>query len=104
MVQQLRIYTMQLGGLDEWARLFQEVVLPLRASMGFRIKAWKVPERNQFVWLVERDGTVQEFEAADKAYYAERNSKFPAYGPAAHALLDKSTKNNEDEFYLTQFI
>jgi hypothetical protein len=67
--QQLRIYTLKEGRLDDWVRLFTESVRPLRAANGFAIEAWAARDENEFVWLVSRDGTREEFEAADKAYY-----------------------------------
>jgi hypothetical protein len=70
MAQQLRVYTMKEGRLDDWVDLFHRGTLPLRRAHGFEIEAWTAPETNQFVWLVTREGTNEEFEAADEAYYA----------------------------------
>ena len=70
MAQQLRVYTLKEGKLDDWARLFREHVRALREREGFSIDAWTAPERNQFIWLVSRPGTEAEFAEADTAYYA----------------------------------
>ena len=67
MAQQLRIYTMKDGRLDDWVDLFERGTYPLRRSHGFEIQAWTSRATNQFVWLVTREGTQEEFEAADAA-------------------------------------
>ena len=69
MAQQLRVYTTKENRLGDWTRLYREKVRALRTEHGFEIEAWTVPDRNQFVWLVSRPGTREEFEAADAAYY-----------------------------------
>jgi len=67
--RQLRIYTMKPGRLDDWVDLFRRGTSPLRAEHGFELEAWTSPATNQFVWLVSREGSDEEFEAADRAYY-----------------------------------
>ena len=69
MTEQLRIYTLKEGQLDAWVELFTEKVRPLRAAHGFQIDAWTARAENEFVWLVRREGSPEEFEAADQAYY-----------------------------------
>lgn len=69
MARQLRIYTMKPGRLDDWVDLFRRGTAPLRAAHGFEIEAWTVPGKDEFVWLVSRGGSNEEFEAADQAYY-----------------------------------
>ena len=69
MAQQLRIYTMKPGRLDDWVDLFRRGTSKLRREQGFELQAWTSQATNQFVWLVTRDGTDEEFEAADAAYY-----------------------------------
>ncbi|MEV1294226.1 RidA family protein [Pseudonocardia sp. NPDC049635] len=81
---QLRTYTTLPGKLDDWTRLFQEKIRPLRTSRGFRIDgAWTVPERDQFLWIVSVDGTVADFERMESEYYADD----------AHVPLDAEAKN-----------
>jgi hypothetical protein len=87
MAQQLRVYTPKDGKLEDWVRLYEEKILPLRTANGFRITAWTAPRTQQFVWLVERDGTVEEFEAADRAYYEQPEHK--AFDPYAREILEK---------------
>jgi hypothetical protein len=67
--QQLRIYTMKPGRLGDWVDLFRRGTSKLRTEQGFELQAWTAPASNQFVWLVSREGTNEEFEAADAAYY-----------------------------------
>lgn len=69
MAEQLRIYTMKPGKLDDWVDLFRRGTSRLRTENGFELQAWKAPATNQFVWLVSHEGTKEEFEAADAAYY-----------------------------------
>jgi hypothetical protein len=69
MTRQLRIYTLKEGTLDSWVELFTERVRPLRAANGFEVEAWAARDENEFVWLVTREGSREEFEAADAAYY-----------------------------------
>jgi hypothetical protein len=70
MATQLRIYTMKAGQLDAWIDLFGRGISPLRAAHGFEIEAWRSSRTDQFVWIVRREGSIEEFEAADEAYYA----------------------------------
>jgi hypothetical protein len=71
MARQLRIYTMQDGRLDDWIRLYCERVRPLRERSGFAVEGFAARGTNQFVWIVERPGSEEEFEAADRAYYEQ---------------------------------
>jgi len=44
-------------------------VYPLRTRSGYRVEgAWIIRERNEFIWLLSRDGN--DWEAAEQAYYA----------------------------------
>ena len=82
MVQQLRMYTVKPGEMEEWIEEWKAVVCPLRAKFGFRIVgAWVVEEENRFIWIVGHD---DDFEAKDAEYYAspERRSVDP--NPARH--------------------
>ncbi len=82
MAKQLRIYTMKPGKLDDWVDLFKRGTSRLRIDNGFELEAWTAPATNQFVWLVSREGTSEEFEAADKAYY-----ELPAHKPLHEEAL-----------------
>jgi hypothetical protein len=60
---------MKPGQLDNWVDLFNRGTARLRREHGFAVQAWTVPDKEQFVWLVTREGSREDFEAADKAYY-----------------------------------
>ncbi len=69
MPRQLRIYTINRGRLDDFARAWREGIYPLRLEQGFSIPAaWKVPETNQFVWVLAYQGE-QSWDELDQAYY-----------------------------------
>ena len=69
MTTQLRIYKIRPGKMDDFVRIWQEGVVPLRQKHGFRVDgAWIVPERYQFVWLCSYDGP-EDWETKDRAYY-----------------------------------
>ena len=74
MVRQLRIYTINKGKLDEFAAGWTQFVHPRHLEFGFNIElAVKMAETNEFVWIVSLDGTKEEFEAKQKAYYDTRH-------------------------------
>ncbi|MGQ0560858.1 MAG: hypothetical protein ACT443_03175 [Gemmatimonadota bacterium] len=54
---QLRLYTIDKGRLDDFAAAWSAGVYPLRQKLGDRIPfAAKIPQTNQFVWVVVHDG------------------------------------------------
>jgi hypothetical protein len=67
--EQLRLYRIAAGRLDDFADAWSNGVEPLRRQFGFTSQAWKLPELNLFVWLVTYAGAGP-FEDADAAYYA----------------------------------
>jgi hypothetical protein len=70
MATELRRFTINRGKLDEFVEGWRERVLPLREEHGFHIPAaWKIPERNEFFWLLAYEGP-ESFETQDAAYYA----------------------------------
>jgi len=76
---QLRIYTITPGGLQQFAREWQEKIRPVRERVGFSIPgAWSVPDTNQFVWLMEHPDAAS-WEERDRAYFDsdERKSMDP---------------------------
>lgn len=84
MQQQLRIYTINRGALDEFVQEWAEKIKPLRIRLGFRIRgAWTIRESNQFVWIMEYAGT-ENWEALDRKYHRapERLAMDP--DPARH--------------------
>jgi len=82
MAIQIRIYTINKGGLQQFAKEWSEKIRPLREKIGFRIPgAWTVASTNQFIWLMEYDDP-DSWEARDKAYFdsAERRALDPDPG------------------------
>ena len=78
---QLRIYRVRDGRMDDFVREWRERILPLRERHGFTVLGpWVIEAENRFVWIVGRE----DFEAADKTYYAspERTALEP--DPARH--------------------
>lgn len=70
MTMQLRVYTINRGKLGQFAREWEEKILPLRLQLGFQVGgAWKIEATNQFVWLLSYDGD-ESWESKDAAYYA----------------------------------
>lgn len=66
---QLRIYTINRGALDLFAREWEEKIKPLRLKVGFSIPgAWKIQETNQFAWILSYDGN-EPWEKLDQAYH-----------------------------------
>jgi hypothetical protein len=83
MKQQLRIYTINKGALEQFVTEWREKLVPLREKHGFRVlEAYTLPSTNQFVWTMAFDGTDADWESADKAYFAspERLSMQPDPG------------------------
>lgn len=70
MVRQLRIYTINKGKLDEFIAGWTKFVHPLHLKHGFKIElAEKMEETNEFVWIVSYDGSKEDWDAKQKAYY-----------------------------------
>ena len=81
-VVQLRLYTIDKGRLDDFAAAWRSSVYPLRLKMGYRIPfAAKIPETNQFIWLVAYDGP-ESWEQKEAAYYGSADRKLLSPDPA----------------------
>lgn len=81
---QLRIYTVNRGALEDFAREWKEKIHPLRSKMGFRVLgAWTVQQTNQFVWLVAYDGP-DSWEEKERAYYESDERRAMRPDPARH--------------------
>ena len=82
MTTQLRLYTINRGSLDLFAKEWKEQVLPLRIEHGFRIDgAWIIEETNQFAWLISHEGP-ESWEVRESAYYASAERKAMEPNPA----------------------
>lgn len=81
MYRELRVYTVEPGAMETWISEWREHVYPLRRRLGFAIPAaWVSGDR--FVWLLEYDG--DDYEAANKAYYAAPERRALEPDPARH--------------------
>lgn len=81
-VAQLRLYTIDKGRLDDFAKAWHAGVYPLRTSLGYRIPfAAKIPSTNQFIWLLAYDGP-ETWEAKEAAYYNSPARKTLSPDPA----------------------
>ncbi len=82
MKNQLRMYTINRGKMDEFVRVWQQGVVPLRKKVGFTVTgAWINRETNQFIWIVSYDGP-KPWEDMEKAYYASPERKAMDPDPA----------------------
>lgn len=81
MATQLRRYRIRAGKLDQFVSEWKAGVVPLRRRFGFSIRsAWTIPDRREFVWIVEH----ADFAAADLAYYESEERRRLTPDPAAH--------------------
>lgn len=70
MVTELRDYRIREGALDAFVAAWVARVRPLRERAGFRIDGgWTVSGQNRFIWLLSLDGSWEEFERRNAAYY-----------------------------------
>jgi NIPSNAP protein len=81
-VVQLRLYTIDKGKLDDFADAWRRGVYPLRRKSGYRIPfAAKIPETNQFIWILEYDGP-EAWSDKEAAYYGSADRKRLTPDPA----------------------
>ena len=84
MVSQLRIYTINKGKLDDFVSGWTRFVHPLHYKFGFTIdRADVIRERNEFVWIVSYDGTLEDWKAKQAAYYGSSTSPRPIAGSSS---------------------
>ena len=79
MREQVRIYTINKGGLHQFVAEWHEKIRTLREKLGFRIvAAWTLEATNQFVWVQRYEGE-KSWEEQDQAYFAsdERRAMDP---------------------------
>ena len=49
---QLRIYTVNRGMMDQWAKFFDETVIPIQEKQGIKVNGtWVNEDQTQFVWI-----------------------------------------------------
>jgi hypothetical protein len=82
MTKQVRIYTINRGQLQAFAREWREKILPLRRELGFQVEgAWLLEEPSQFVWVLSYEGS-DSWEARDAAYYTSPQRRAMDPNPA----------------------
>lgn len=80
---QVRLYTVKEGKLEEFVDGWARGVRPLRLRHGFTIPgAWVIPGKNQFLWVLAYEGSVEEFTAQNRAYYDSEERKALRPDPA----------------------
>ena len=88
MPTQLRIYTIKQNRLRDFVKEWKETVLPLRREHGFEItQAWVVEPSNQFIWVINYDGS-ESWKSKEEQYYASSERKKIQPNPAR--LIAKS--------------
>lgn len=84
MLTQIHIYTINRGGLDEFAAEWREKIKPLREKFGFRVSGgWKIQETHQFVWFLSRDDSA-DWDTQNKAFYQSDERRALDPDPARH--------------------
>ena len=69
MTTQIRLYTINRGQLQQFAKEWQENIRPLREELGFQVGGgWLIEETSQFLWRLSYDGP--DWAEKDAAYYA----------------------------------
>jgi hypothetical protein len=88
MTTQVRIYRVEQGALQTFAREWREQVAPLRRRFGFEIVgAWASEEDDTFVWIISHGGN---FAEADRAYYESPERAAFDPDPARHIAEPRS--------------
>lgn len=81
-MQQLRIYTINRGKMEEFVRIWRQGVAPIRQKIGFKILgSWVIKENNQFLWLLSYDGP-EEWDVKDREYFDSPERKGLEPNPA----------------------
>ncbi len=82
-MQQIRIYTINRDKMDDFVKVWQEGVAPIRRKVGFEILgAWVIQATNQFVWLIGYDGP-EEWAVKDQEYFNSPERKRLKPDPAS---------------------
>jgi hypothetical protein len=78
---QLRDYRVKPGEMSGWLDEWSVKIRPLREKFGFRVAGgWAVTDQDRFVWIIGHE----DFEAADKRYYASEERRALDPDPARH--------------------
>ena len=78
---QLRDYRIKPGEMEDWLSEWTAKVRPLREQFGFEVVgAWIIRGEDRFLSILARD----DFEVADRRYYASPERKMIKPDPARH--------------------
>jgi hypothetical protein len=68
-IAHLRIYTINKGQMDDWLKLFKDLI-PLMAEHGIKVEsAWVNSDRTQFIWIRSYGDNVANIEKREAAFY-----------------------------------
>ena len=81
MIEQLRVYTVNRGMMDQWVKYFNENVVPIMTDIGIKVSGqWVNSDGNQFIWI-RSFSDADDLKAKEKAFYDS---------PAWQAVQDKA--------------
>ena len=84
MVYQLRIYTVNKGMMDSFAKLFNEKLRPIHEKAGIPVvAAWMNADHTEFIW-VRRFNSKEEIPEKEAAYFAHPERKALGNLPPSH--------------------
>jgi hypothetical protein len=85
---QLRDYRVKPGEMQDWISEWSAHIRPLREKFGFQVLgAWTIAEQDRFLWILAHE----DFETADRGYYASEERRALAPDPARH--LDRTEQS-----------
>ncbi|MEP7082059.1 MAG: NIPSNAP family containing protein [Chloroflexota bacterium] len=88
MTTQLRDYRVRRGAWEPFLEAWRRQVPLLRGAHGFEIEAWALRDDHRLVWFLSHSGSVDEFEAADRAYYDSEERR--AFDPDPREFLERA--------------
>ena len=72
MTSQLRIYTVNRGMMDQWVKLFTEIIVPMQEKHGIKIEGmWVGEDSTQFIWI-RSFANSEDMKAKKAAFYGSR--------------------------------
>ena len=70
MINQLRIYTVNRGMMDEWVSHFNQVLVPVLEKVGMKIQSqWVSEDKSQFIWIRSFDD-LDDLKALEAKFYS----------------------------------
>ena len=84
MEQELRLYTVRPGEMEDFVAEWTAHIRPLRQKFGFDVLGpWVAENEDVFIWILGYSGNAG-FQAADAAYYDSDERKAIEPNPARH--------------------